>query len=164
MILYAAALTLLWALVTGDFGFANLAFGFAAGIAGLSFIRREPWVGPYARDLRRLLRPGRIRAVMRFGLFFLRELTIANLHVAYHVVAPLHRLTPAIVGFPLTVTSDEEITLLASLITLTPGTLSIDVSSDRRVLYIHVLDLEDAEAFRRSIAEGFEHRVAALFR
>ena len=51
-------------------------------------------------------------------------------------------LRPAIVAFPLTVKSDAEITLLANLITLTPGTLSVDVSEDRAVLYVHVLTLD----------------------
>lgn len=164
MILYAAALTILWVLLTGDLTLFNFLVGFVASVAGLSFVRQEPWVAPYARDLRKLLRPGRILALFGFFAFLLKELALANAHVAYHVIAPLRRLTPGIVAFPLTVVTDEEITLLACLITLTPGTLSVDVSADRRVLFIHVLDLENVDAFLRSVADGFERRVAELFR
>jgi multicomponent Na+:H+ antiporter subunit E len=54
------------------------------------------------------------------------------------------------------------ITLLANLITLTPGTLSIDVSDDRKTLYVHTVNLNDPESFRKSIKEGFERRVQEL--
>ncbi len=69
------------------------------------------------------------------------------------------RIRPAIIAFPLTVTSDAEITLLANLITLTPGTLSVDVSEDRRFLYVHAIDVGDREALIREIRDGFEKKV-----
>ena len=56
-------------------------------------------------------------------------------------------------------TSDAQITLLANLITLTPGTLSVDVSDDRKTLFIHALDVPDREALIGRIAAGFETRV-----
>ena len=74
------------------------------------------------------------------------------------------RLAPGIVAFPLTAESDIEITLLANLITLTPGTLAIDVSSDRKKLYIHVLALNDRERLIVAIASGLERRVIEVFR
>ena len=73
-------------------------------------------------------------------------------------------IRPAIIAFPLSVTSDAEITLLANLITLTPGTLSVDVSEDRRSLFIHAIHVTDREAFIRDIASGFEAKVAGAFR
>ena len=71
---------------------------------------------------------------------------------------------PGIFAFPLTVDRDFEITLLANLITLTPGTLSVDVSEDRKTLYVHALDCSDPEAVKRSITEGFERRIMEAFR
>jgi multicomponent Na+:H+ antiporter subunit E len=70
-------------------------------------------------------------------------------------------MRPGIIAIPLDARTDLEITLLANLITLTPGTLSLDVSADRRVLYIHVMyiDNDDIEAVRRNIKDGFERRV-----
>ena len=74
------------------------------------------------------------------------------------------QLHPAIIAFPLTVTSDAEITLLANLITLTPGTLSLDVSDDRQFLFIHAIDVIDREAFIRDLKDGFERHVLEVFR
>ena len=69
-----------------------------------------------------------------------------------------------IFAFPLTVDRDFEITLLANLITLTPGTLSVDVSEDRRFLYVHALDCSDPAGTKRDIANGFEKKIMEAFR
>ncbi|MGO8586911.1 Na+/H+ antiporter subunit E, partial [Rhizobium ruizarguesonis] len=74
------------------------------------------------------------------------------------------KLKPGIFAFPLTVTSDFEITLLANLITLTPGTLSFDVSTDRRTLYVHALDCSYPEATKRDIVNCFERKIMEAFR
>ena len=73
-------------------------------------------------------------------------------------------MRPGVVAIPLDAETDAEITLLANLITLTPGTLSLDVSDDRRVLYIHAMYVDDVEELRRSIKDGFEKRVMELLR
>ncbi|MBI4923866.1 MAG: Na+/H+ antiporter subunit E [Devosia nanyangense] len=96
--------------------------------------------------------------------FFLKELVVSTLKVAWLVVQPRPRLRPGIVAFPLTVTTDAQITLLANMITLTPGTLSLDVSDDRKTLYIHAIDIESREALIGSIAAGFETKVLEVLR
>ena len=78
---------------------------------------------------------------------------------AWLVVQPKLRLRPGIIAYPLTVTTDTQIALLANMITLTPGTLSVDVSRDRKVLYIHAIDIADREVLIGRIAAGFETRV-----
>jgi multicomponent Na+:H+ antiporter subunit E len=95
---------------------------------------------------------------------FLRELVLSALRVAWLVVQPKPRLHPGIIACPLTVTTDAQITLLANMITLTPGTLSIDVSDDRRTLYIHAIDVTDREALIGSIAAGFETKILGVLR
>lgn len=97
-------------------------------------------------------------------LFFIKELVLSALRVAWLVVQPKLRLRPAIIAYPLTVTSDAQITLLANMITLTPGTLSVDVSADRRILYIHAIDVADREALVGDIAVGFETRVLGVLK
>ncbi|MEN8150722.1 MAG: Na+/H+ antiporter subunit E [Planctomycetota bacterium] len=96
--------------------------------------------------------------------FFLWELVLSSIRVARDVLSPRPRFKPGIVGVPLDAETDAEITLLACLITLTPGTLSLDVSEDRKTLYVHAMRVEDPEAFRREIKAGFERRVLEFLR
>jgi multicomponent Na+:H+ antiporter subunit E len=98
-------------------------------------------------------------------VLFLWELIVSAVRVASIVVRPNLKasLRPAIIAFPLTVKSDAEITLLANLITLTPGTLSVDVADDRSVLYVHVLDLVSRDQLVAEIAGGFERKVQEVF-
>lgn len=96
--------------------------------------------------------------------FFVRELLLSALNVAWLVLQPKIRLHPTFVSYPLTVTTDIQITLLAYLITLTPGTLSVEVSDDRRELVIHALDVADEDVLISRVAAGFEARVLGVTR
>ncbi|MEP4430700.1 MAG: Na+/H+ antiporter subunit E, partial [Hyphomicrobiales bacterium] len=89
---------------------------------------------------------------------------LSAVSVAKLVLSPKMAINPAFVAYPLKVDKDFEITLLANLITLTPGTLSVDVSPDRRTLYIHAIDVTDEDALKREIAEGFEMKIMEAFR
>ena len=95
---------------------------------------------------------------------FGKELILSALKVAWLAVQPRINIRPAIVAYPLTVTTDAQITLLANMITLTPGTLSVDVSEDRRTLYIHAIDVASKEALIGSIAAGFETKILGVLR
>lgn len=95
---------------------------------------------------------------------FVRELLLSALQVAWLVVQPKPRLRPGIVAYPLTVTTDVQIALLANMVTLTPGTLSVDVSRDRKTLYIHAIDVADREALIGKVAAGFETRVLRVLK
>jgi multicomponent Na+:H+ antiporter subunit E len=108
----------------------------------------------------------RLWRIVLFAGFFLWELLLANLRVAYDVLTPPLHMRPGIVAIPLDVETDAEITLLANLITLTPGTLSLDISGDRKVLYIHAMYIDDGdiEGVRRHIKRGFERRVMEVMR
>lgn len=108
--------------------------------------------------LSRILRSGPLVAL------FVRELLLGAARVALLALRPRLSLQPAIVAYPLTAPSDAEITLLANLITLTPGTLSVDVSDDRKWLFIHCIDAPDSEVVINTIAGGFETRVMEVFR
>ena len=104
-------------------------------------------------------------AIGVLAVLFLYELGVSAVRVAIVVLTPNLNaaLHPAIIAFPLTVTSDAEITLLANLITLTPGTLSVDVSEDRRFLYVHALAYGSRESLIADIAGGFEAKVREVF-
>lgn len=156
MFLRNIVLALIWMVITGTFKPVSFAAGFLIAYLIL-------WL------LRGTIDPGssyfsKVRQVTSFLLFFLKELFVANLRVAHDVLTIRHRMSPGVVAVPLDVETDIEITTLANLITLTPGTLSLDVSSDQKVLYVHSMYVEDIHEFRRGIKEGFEKRVMELLR
>jgi len=153
--LFNLLLAIGWVAVTGSVSLLNLIFGFLLGALAL-FIIREPFGGKTY--------PRRLRPVLSLAALFLKELSLSAWKVTITVLSPDMKLKPGIFAFPLTVTSDFEITLLANLITLTPGTLSVDVSTDRRTLYVHALDCSDPETTRRNIANGFERKIMEAFR
>ncbi len=155
ILLWNIFLALVWATATGVFTPANLLAGFILGFAVLWFSRRALGTTPYFT---------RVRRCLALLLFFLKELVVANFRVAYDVVTPKFHMRPAIVAIPLDASTDAEITLLASMVTLTPGTLSVDVSEDRRVLYIHAMFVDDEDAVRRDIKNGFERRILEVLR
>jgi multicomponent Na+:H+ antiporter subunit E len=149
-------LALAWVAMTGDVSFGNLVAGFGLGLVILFFTRRIVGQPTY------VLRMWRVLTLL---LFFVRELIRSNLRVAYDVLTPGYHLRPGVVAIPLDARTDTEITLLANMITLTPGSFSLDVSADRRVLYLHVMYLdEDVEEVRRKIKNGFERRILEVLR
>ncbi|ACY16037.1 Na+/H+ antiporter subunit E [Haliangium ochraceum] len=92
------------------------------------------------------------------------QLLYSSLLIAWDVLTPRAHRAPGIVAVPLDAETDFEIAAVANLITLTPGTVSIDVSSDRKYLYVHCMFASDPEAVRQSIKTGFERRVLELLR
>ena len=147
--------TLTWTAVTGSFTPLNLGFGLVLSGLALFLIREN------VQPSRIAVRPLKVLALT---ILFFKELALSAFKVAVLVVQPKMDLKPGIFAFPLRVDRDFEITLLANLITLTPGTLSVDVSDDRRFLYVHALDCADPQATIRDIANGFEAKILEAFR
>ncbi len=93
-------------------------------------------------------------------VFFLWDLTASSIAVARVVLSPRDISKPRLVTIPLNVTTDTQITLVANFISLTPGTLSVDVSPDRKTLLVHdLLADSDSEATRAGVRDGIEARV-----
>ncbi|MGV2098279.1 Na+/H+ antiporter subunit E [Rhizobium sp. 21-4511-3d] len=153
--LFNLLLAIAWAAVSGSASPHNLLLGFVLGAIALAIVRQSIGRGAY------VFRAGRI---VSLALLFLKELALSAWTVALTVLKPRMDIKPGIFAFPLTVDRDFEITLLANLITLTPGTLSVDVSDDRRTLYVHALDCSNPQAARKAIAEGFERKIMEAFR
>lgn len=148
-------LSFIWLAVTGDFSFINFVFGFT-----LSFFLM--WLIAQRDEDNKYLYRG--PKVIAFIFFFLSELVKANLQVAYDVITPRYFMKPGIIKIPLDAKTDMEITLLANLITLTPGTLSLDVSDDRKVLYVHAMYVKNKEHFIADIKNGFERKLLEILR
>lgn len=96
--------------------------------------------------------------------YFLKELIVSNLRVLWDVITPRHINRPGIIGIPLAAQTDLEIFIVASLISLTPGTLSVDLSEDRKTLFVHVMFLDDVEKAREEIKNGLERRILEVMR
>ncbi|MCQ2004920.1 Na+/H+ antiporter subunit E [Rhizobium sp. NRK18] len=148
-------LALIWVSVTGNASLLNLGFGFVLALLALGVVREQIGGAGYFM---------RGRNVLSLLILFLKELALSAWGVARLVLRRDMNLKPGIFAFPLTVDRDFEIVLLANMITLTPGTLSVDVSEDRKTLYVHAVDCSDPEGTVRSIADGFERKIMEAFR
>ncbi len=142
---------------------AGLLFGFLVIIVSRRVLTREPlslqsWFTFSARRNYPLL-VWRWAAFIVFGFW---SIVKANIVMARIVLSPQLRLQPGIIAIPLDITSEIGITILSNLITLTPGTVALDVSSDRKTLYLHAMDARDPDALRRETKQEFERRVMEL--
>jgi multicomponent Na+:H+ antiporter subunit E len=155
MLLGNMLLALAWAALQGEFSLATLLTGHVLGyLVLLSLVKGgvlppSPYVGKV------------YRAIALAG-FFLWELVRANLRLALDVATPSYQMKPGIVAIPLEATRDAEILLLAMMINLTPGSVALDVSDDRTLMYVHVMYMESPDAARAEIKDGFERRIMEL--
>lgn len=157
---------LIWAALQGSFSGYNLLLGGALGFVIVWFMRPLYDLSNTGDPAMQSLWEARpLTRTWRFGILiivFLWELLISGLRVAREVLRPELQIQPGVIAYPLDVTTGREITALANLISLTPGTLSLDVSDDRTVLYIHSILVGDAEAteVRNEIKGTLEKHVA----
>ena len=147
-------LTLVWAGLLGGVTLANLVSGFIVSYLLLWLVTR----GERGHDAYF----GKLPRFAGFIVYYLWELLVSNAIIAYDVLTPTHHMKPGVIGIPIDAKTDLEITVLANLITMTPGTLSLDISPDRRTLYVHAMYIRDPEKLRADIKENLERRVLAL--
>lgn len=153
-------MVLVWTALWGDLTVANLLGGaLVAAALMVVFPLQDREVAPDAGL--------RLRPLAGLGFFgwFAKELAVANLQVAWAVVAPRGRIREAIVRVPLRTRSAAIQTLVADAVTLTPGTLTLDVVVDEdgvAIMYVHVLSLEHADATRGEVAD-LEARAVRAF-
>ncbi len=153
VLLLNLTLMALWVASTGVFTYGNGVLGFTVGFLVLLWLK--PLLEPtkYFRKL---------PLALWFGVLFFCDVLKANVRVAWDVVTPKKYRRPGIVAIPLEVKTDLEIAILANLITLTPGTLCLDVSQDRRTLYVHEMFVADPEQVRTYIKGRFERWILVL--
>jgi len=141
--------------VLGQLNISGFLAGFAIGYLALWITR--PLYEP-------TLYFAKVSKILRLMGHFIWQLIVSNFRVLWDVVTPTHISRPGIIGVPLDAESDLEIMMVANLVSLTPGTLSLDVSADRKILYVHVMFLDDAETMRLQIKQGIEQRVLEAIR
>ncbi|MEQ8549980.1 MAG: Na+/H+ antiporter subunit E [Cyclobacteriaceae bacterium] len=108
----------------------------------------------------------KVPQILALFFYYLRELVKASLRVTYDVITPTHHMNPGVVAFKMKAKTPLEITLLANFITLTPGSLSIDLAENNTVLYIHETYIKDGdiEKFKEKLRNGFEKRILKVTR
>jgi len=145
------ALAVVWAALTGNITLGGLAVGFVLGSFCLYFTRSlYPGCDSYFR------RAGKWAKLI---MVFLYDLIVSSVEVVWDVLTPTHKARPGIIAVPLTVTREMDVLLVTNLISLTPGTLSLDVSEEDNMLYIHAMFADDPDEIRRQIKDGVERRV-----
>jgi multicomponent Na+:H+ antiporter subunit E len=148
-------LALAWAALQGEFSLWTLATGYVLGYLILVALVRGGVLktSPYV---------GRVHRVVGLAAYFFYELVKANFRLALDVATPRYDMKPGIIAVPLDATQDSQILLLSMLINTTPGSVALDISPDRKTLYVHVMYMDTPDAAREEIKTGFERRVLGV--
>ena len=147
-------LTGVWLALWEDLTWANLLAGVGVAVIVSVLVPLRPRLGP----------PLGFRPLKALALaaYFLWELVDASVRLAWEVVTPVNHVNAAVVSVELTTSSPAIATLVANLVSLTPGTLTLEIDQETLTLYIHVLHLDDMEGQRESVL-AFERRARAAF-
>lgn len=148
-------LAFMWMFIKVSFDFSSFIKGYFFGLIIIFVFRRFFKSRFYL---------GNIYAALKLTLIFLRELILSNIAVIKVVLKPKLDMRPGIFAYETVLTKDWEITILSSLITLTPGTLVVEVSDDNKILYIHAMDIDDVDEAKNSIRNSFEKAIMEVSR
>ncbi|MFI2812692.1 MULTISPECIES: Na+/H+ antiporter subunit E [Microbulbifer] len=143
-------LAISWSALTGNASLLNFLAGFAIGYAALALSPLETGGRDYFR---------RLPKALGLLIYFLRELLVSGWRTAREVLSPVRRSQPRVIRVPVELRERNQVLLLSQLISLTPGTLVLDVSPTANALYVHTMFVGDPEQFRRELREGLEKRV-----
>jgi multicomponent Na+:H+ antiporter subunit E len=156
LLLLNLLLAAIWAGFTGEPTVRSFAFGFVLGYLVLLLLK--PTLGPTRYH-------GRLWRAIVFLALYVRGFIAASLRVTHDVLTLPFHMRPGVIRIPLEAETDLEITVFANLISLTPGSLTLDVSNDRSELYVHVMFTDgDVDRLRREIKDQLERRVLGLLR
>ncbi|MDP5272754.1 Na+/H+ antiporter subunit E [Chengkuizengella axinellae] len=154
-ILMNITIAFIWMFFYNSWNLGTFFNGYIIGL-GLLFALRRFIPGPFYFK--------KIVAIVKLIFLFLKELVLSSVFVAKEVLRPKLRMRPGIIAVPTCLKSDWEITIFACLITLTPGTLTLEVSPEGDVLYIHSMDVPDTEEFIDQIKNTFEKAIMEVSR
>ncbi|MHA0856409.1 Na+/H+ antiporter subunit E [Paenibacillus sp. CMAA1364] len=154
-ILLNLMISFLWMFLNNDWSVSRFIIGFLLGIVVLLVLRRF---------FRERIYVQRVWSIIKLLAIFMRELILSSLMVMRTILRPKLNITPGIFAYTTALESDWEITILSSLICLTPGTLTLEVSSDGQTLYIHAMDIKDVEEVSEQIRCTFERAIMEVTR
>ena len=148
-------LAFLWMFLSSNYSLSRFIIGFLLGLVLIITFRKF---------FKSRLYIDRVWSVTKLTFLFIKELILANISVLVLVLKPKLELQPAFFKYETTLTEEWEITLLSSLITLTPGTVVVHVSDDSKSLFIHVIDSNDIDETIDSIKNSFEKAILEVTR
>lgn len=146
-------LAFVWAGLLGRISLGSLLSGYLIGYAILFAFSSSPDARQYLRKFPRAI---------SFVIYYLVEMLRANLQIAFDLLRPRPRFKPGFVKVPLSLNTDVGITLLSNLVTMTPGTMTVDVSEDRCFMLVHGLYMGEPDSVIRDIKNNLEQRIIEL--
>ncbi|WP_062198776.1 Na+/H+ antiporter subunit E [Massilibacterium senegalense] len=148
-------IAIMWMFLAEEYTFSKFVVGYIFGVFILILLDR------FIPDRLYL---HRVKAIIKLLFLFIKELILANVDVIKRVYSPSLNIEPGIFQYPTQLKSNWEITLLANLITLTPGTLTVAISNDNQSLYIHSIDVSNVEESIYQIKNTFEKAIMEVTR
>ncbi len=150
-------LSLVWVALTGHLNYPNFLFGFFIGFWILWVVNRTENTADKSYFYK-------VPKLLLFCLYFLYDMIRANVEVTKEIMRPKFKLTPAVIAFEHSLKSDFEITMLTNLIALTPGTMVLKISPDKKYLYIHSFNTKDKDKFVERLRNGLEKKLIEVIR
>lgn len=150
----SVVLFVLWLLLNNTVSLGHVVLGALFAVA-VPLVTHRFWPNPPCFD--------RPLVALRLFAVVLWDIATANVAVAIRVLGPVRRLRPAFVWVPLELEDEFGITVLASIISLTPGTVSVDVTEDRGRLLVHCLDVTDEARLIAQIKQRYERPLTEIF-
>jgi multicomponent Na+:H+ antiporter subunit E len=148
-------IAVMWMFLSESYSFPSFLSGYLIGIFLLFLLQRFI---PDTFYMKRVVK------IISLVFLFIKELLLSNIEIVKLVYKRKPDIEPGIFALPTELKSNWEITLLANLITLTPGTLTVAVSEDNSVLYIHAMDIDDIDEAIHSIKDTFEKAIMEVTR
>jgi len=150
----SVVLAVAWLVLLNSVSAGHVLLGAALGVAIPLYTRR------FVEQPTRLRRPA---TIVRLAATVLWDIVVANVSVARLVLGPTGRIRPRFIAVPLDLEHPNAVALLASIITMTPGTVSCDVSTEERRILVHALDVEDPDEVVRQIKSRYERPLQEIF-
>jgi len=145
----------IWMFLSANFTAIGFMIGYVLGIILLIIMRKF---------FRTRLYVVLVWSIIKLFVLFIKELILANIQVLKIVLSPKMDMQPAFFAMPTELTKDWEISLLSSLITLTPGTVVVHVSNDAKTLYVHAINIDDVDEAIHAIKNSFEKAILEVSR
>lgn len=170
--IYSLIFALLWVVLSSELTLGNYVFGYIMSflilmyVGGIAFPledkhKDKTFFSKYSFILLRIIK--RIYRVFILLVYFLFELIKANFIVTFEILTPNFYMEPGVIAYPLSLKTDFQISILANFLTLTPGSLTIDISPDKKTMFIHFMYIKDPDKFIEHLKNGLEKRILDIF-